>query len=385
MEEWKKGFRGVVSVVTGGGKTAFAEMCMLEFRQRYPAGRFLIVVPTTALLDQWYVSLEEDLGVLPHEITTYSGEHRSASPSVVSLFVINTAREWVDRVTTDLPTFMIVDECHRAGSEVNRLALGGVHAAALGLSATPVREYDTGFEEYIAPVLGSIIFEYDYQAARADGIVSPFELINVRVDLLPDEKRQYDELTTRIARMAGRLKRTSGSPEGLRRLLQRRAMVGASATVRIPVAAKLIEMHPGRRSLVFHERIDAAESIARILATRGTNVATYHSGIGESIRRENLRLFRKGVFECLVTCRALDEGANVPDTSLAVIASSTRSRRQRIQRLGRVLRVAPGKSHSSIYTIFATPAEELQLAKEAEGLQDVVEVKWMTGIAERNG
>src|SRR5437879_2326790 len=101
FEQWKKGLRGVVSVVTGAGKTAFAQMCMLEFRLRYPTGRFLIVVPTTALLDQWYVSLEEDLGVLPDEITTYSGEHRSTAPGVVSLLVINTARDWIARATTD--------------------------------------------------------------------------------------------------------------------------------------------------------------------------------------------------------------------------------------------------------------------------------------------
>src|SRR5690348_1503928 len=165
LEEWKKSFRGVVSVVTGGGKTVFAEMCMLEFHRAHPTGRFVIVVPTSALLDQWYVSLREDLGVSPTEIATYSGDGRSESPQPVNILVINTARDWVGRVSTGAATCLIVDECHRAGSEVNRLALRGQHAAALGLSATPVREYDEGFEEYVAPVLGPVIFEYDYQAA----------------------------------------------------------------------------------------------------------------------------------------------------------------------------------------------------------------------------
>src|SRR5438270_12387011 len=53
LEEWKQSFRGVASVVTGGGKTLFAEMCMLEFLREHPKARFIVVVPTTALLDQW--------------------------------------------------------------------------------------------------------------------------------------------------------------------------------------------------------------------------------------------------------------------------------------------------------------------------------------------
>src|SRR6266481_7568435 len=110
LEEWKKAFRGVASVVTGGGKTVFAEMCMLEFLRTSPTGRFVIVVPTTALLDQWYVSLREDLEVPPDDIATYSGGSRSEIPKPVNLLVINTARDWIIRVSAGAETFLIVDE-----------------------------------------------------------------------------------------------------------------------------------------------------------------------------------------------------------------------------------------------------------------------------------
>ena len=61
LDSWRQSFRGIASVVTGGGKTIFAQMCMASFRRRYPLGRFVIVVPTLALLDQWYVSLRGGL------------------------------------------------------------------------------------------------------------------------------------------------------------------------------------------------------------------------------------------------------------------------------------------------------------------------------------
>ena len=103
------------------------------------------------------------------------------------------------------------------------------------------------------------------------------------------------------------------------------------------------------------------------------------------IRRDNLRLYRQGIFDVLVSCRALDEGMNVPETAVAIVASSTASYRQRIQRLGRVLRPAPGKRMASIYTIYATNQEEERLKEEAAGLQNAEAVQWFRGSRPDDG
>ena len=105
-------------------------------------------------------------------------------------------------------------------------------------------------------------------------------------------------------------------------------------------------------------------------------MAVYHSRLAASFRRRNLDCFKDGQFDLLVTCRALDEGLNVPDAGTAVIAASTSSTRQRIQRLGRVLRPAPGKNRADVATLFATPAEEEFLRLEAASLADVAETNW---------
>jgi superfamily II DNA or RNA helicase len=63
LDAWvTAGWRGVVEVVTGGGKTAFAEMCVTTVAADLPEAKFVVVVPTQALLDQWYVSIQEELG-----------------------------------------------------------------------------------------------------------------------------------------------------------------------------------------------------------------------------------------------------------------------------------------------------------------------------------
>jgi superfamily II DNA or RNA helicase len=241
------------------------------------------------------------------------------------------------------------------------------------LSATPERDYDDGFEAVLAPALGPIIYRYDLNAAMADGIIAPFELVNVAVSLSPSEQLQYNKLTRRIIRTAKKLGADSPIVEAL---LRRRARISALAAVRVPVAIRLLEQQRGVRALVFHEDIEQAERLLEHLKTRNHSATIYHSKIGPSVRRDNLRLFRRGVFDVLVCCRALDEGVNIPEVRTAIIASATASNRQRIQRLGRVLRPAPGKTHAVVYTLYATQAEERRLTREAKQLTSARSVKW---------
>lgn len=295
---------------------------------------------------------------------------------MINLVIINTARLIGESLSVGADTFLIVDECHRAGSSENARALYGIHRAALGLSATPERDYDEGLEQYVVPSLGEIIFRYTYEDARRDGVISPFDLVNVGVDLTPNEQTAYDSLTRRIVIAASKVE--AGEDDArLKRLLMKRASVSANARMRIPAALKLVELTRGQRTIVFHERVQAANSLHRLLLERGYSSTIYHTGINPVVRRDNLRLFRKGLFDVMVCCRALDEGLNVPEASAAVIASSTASNRQRIQRLGRVLRPAPDKERATVYTIYATAVEEKRLQIESAQLADTASIEWL--------
>lgn len=382
LEKWSTARKGVVSVVTGGGKTIFAFLCMESFRRDCPDGRVIILVPTITLLDQWYVSLQEDFGVAEDEIASFSSQEKSAKVRKVNLLVINTGRIMVEKIAVEFPCFLIVDECHRAGSPENAKALTGNFAASLGLSATPEREYDEGFQKHVVPALGAVIFEYNYVQAFKDKVITPFDLINVRVDFLPHEQAEYDRLSKRAAMLFRQSKGDSEAEHKLKMILQKRAGVAAQARMRVPVAARITEEHRGARTIIFHERVSSATILHDILKKRNHSVCLYHSKLAPNWRRDNLRLFRQGVFDVLVSCRALDEGMNVPETSVAIIASSTASQRQRIQRLGRVLRPARGKTKAIVYTLFATDQEQKRLSNEAERLEGVANILWASGTRE---
>lgn len=352
MDRWMRRRRGVVSVVTGAGKTALAILICQRIWDRNPEQRVVIIVPTLALLDQWAVAIDTELLLASEDVALFSGEGRASSPARINVAVINTARA-LPRDFFGRDVLLIVDECHRAGSPENSRALRVDAVASLGLSATPIRDLDDGFETYVAPALGPIIYEYGYVDAKRDGILSDFALHHFRIPLTTEEARRYATLGSR----------GKGSK------------VPIDSPRRNAAAVAIVEQTVGPR-LVFHERVASATEIARLLDGRGERVGIYHSHIGPSIRRRNLELFKLGQFTTLVTCRALDEGVNVPDASVAVIAASTKSTRQRIQRLGRVLRPAAGKSLAVVATLFSSEEERLSLEAEADNLSEVAEVRW---------
>lgn len=373
-EAWGKTGRGVISVVTGAGKTAFALLLFEQLRAENSALRLVVVVPTIALLDQWWVALRTECGLTESDISTYSGEGHAAAPGLANILVINTARKIAASLVGDQPCLFVVDECHRAGSPENARALVTAADFTLGLSATPVREFDDGFERYVEPALGSVVYEYDYVAALRDGIITPFDLHNFKFSMTSAETRSYEQVSRRIAR-AWRDTTDPRHDSVLQRLLIQRSRISADSLHRVPAAVGVAERFPGRR-IVFHERINRADMIASLLDRRGERVALYHSQLDSSIRRRNLELFKVGSVTTLVTCRALDEGVNVPDAQVAVIAASTRSTRQRIQRMGRVLRRAQDKHNAAVCTLFATDVEERQLREEGERLGEIASTTW---------
>ncbi len=95
------------------------------------------------------------------------------------------------------------------------------------------------------------------------------------------------------------------------------------------------------RSIVFTQSIAASERAADVLARRGLPAGVVHSALTGSERQDVLRRFAAGEIRVVAAPRVLDEGIDVPVADLAVIAGASRSRRQMVQRMGRVLRRKP--------------------------------------------
>jgi superfamily II DNA or RNA helicase len=373
LDAWVENkFFGCFEVATGGGKTMFALLAIKELLRIRPNTRCLVVVPTTALLDQWFLTFQDEWGLADSEIKVLRGSDLIPD-AFINLVVINTARRLQDFDFSHDEILLIIDECHRAGSIKNSQCLIPGTLGAIGLSATPFRDFDDGFQDYVEPVLGPILLKYTLQDAINDGVLVDLKLTYVKVPFLGSEQRRYDDLSRRIALA---LNNKDISQERLEAILRQRARVYNNAFYRLPATASILESNRGKRALVFVEAIEKAQELRETLEGLGHSVTIYHSKISDSFRRSNLRGFRSGIFDVLIACRALDEGFNVPEAELAVIAAGTSSKRQRIQRIGRILRTLSGKNLGEVYTLYCSPVEERRLILEAEEFESVVLTRW---------
>ncbi len=368
LARWEtEGRKGIVEVVTGGGKTIFALACIEHSRP----DTTLIVVPTTALLDQWWEETANFFGLAFDEVHVITG-NKSIRVGTVNIAVLNTAAK-LHAEGRSRPSFLIVDECHKAASAQFRAALDVPKIGSLGLSATPERQYDDGLNEVLIPSLGPIIYQYDYKEASRDKVIVPFQLRNVVFELEDENRQQYDKLTKSIALAIK--KYGPDAPETVSLYLKRTRVLNLSLN-RVKLALRLIAANRDKRVLVFHEDIDACNLIHQVLRDNSVKAGIYHSKLTLRERAEMLAGYRKGHLKVLVTCRALDEGFNVPETEIGIIAASTATRRQRIQRLGRVLRPVGGKESATVYTLVATTPEISRLKEEEAELEGVAEVSW---------
>lgn len=368
ISEWEShNHRGIVSVVTGGGKTVFALSCI----DRLKPETSLIIVPTTALLEQWWEEATSYFDLALDDVHIVAGNGRLKA-GTINIAVLNTAAKLVKKTASTRP-FLIIDECHKAASDLFRAVLTLPSIATLGLSATPKRQYDDGLDEVLIPALGPVIFNYDYRDALRDKVIVPFELRNVIFELEEDRQAEYDKLTKSIARSIA--KNGMEADETVALFLKRARVLNLSLN-RIRLALKLVAGNRGKRTLVFHEDVEACDLIHSILQSNGVKCGVYHSKMTTRARVSMIAQFRKGEIDVLVSCRALDEGFNVPETELGVIAASTATSRQRIQRLGRIVRPAQGKSSAVIYTLVATSPEVERLKAEEEQLEGVADVTW---------
>lgn len=400
-------YRGIVHVVTGAGKTRFALEALDELLGEHPDLVVRIVVPTIPLAHQWKKVLLHHAASEEMRPGFFGGGRRDDPDCRVMIYIINSAREALSgHIRRDLalghPVFLICDECHHYQSKENRKIFGflsddipeGAGYYSLGLSATP---FGTGDDRILTRSLGKRIFQYGFGKAVEDGVISPFTVCEISASFYPHEYKKYLELSEKIGLALSRLKKGCPALEAMGKkefmktvsamardadmdpedpaaafliLTYQRKMVTNLSASRIACGISLIERLSGRdRILVFCERISQAETFVAMVRKQFGNVCgIYHSEMIKEARTRVLDEFREGRIRILVSCRCLDEGIDVPDANIGIVLSSSAVERQRIQRLGRVVRRSPGKSSACLYYIYIR--ESSDDAAYLQGLDD---------------
>jgi len=157
--------------------------------------------------------------------------------------------------------------------------------------------------------------------------------------------------------------------------LRARRDAAAQAAGKLTVAAAIAPTLHGRKALVFCDTVDQAELAARMISRHGPLAEELHGGLAADKRRIRMAQFRNGNLPVVVAPRVLDEGVDVPDADVAVVLAAFRSRRQMVQRLGRVLRVKEsGRVARLVIVHSADTMEDPGGGAHEDFLDDVMEV-----------
>jgi superfamily II DNA or RNA helicase len=146
-----------------------------------------------------------------------------------------------------------------------------------------------------------------------------------------------------------------GIPRGAEMLLFERARIVKAAAAKVPLAVEILtaEYRPGQRWIVYCDSEAQLADVRSALRAAGFNPRAYTSAMPAD-RGATIRWFTD-IGGVLVAIRCFDEGVDIPGITHALILASSKNPREFIQRRGRVLRTADGKTLAYVHDAIVVP------------------------------
>jgi len=338
LTKWKiNNRRGCIVLPTGTGKTVIALEAIKETNTST-----LIVVPTLNLVEQWYeqvynlVEGPDQLGKLGGgseeirtiTITTYDSAYLKSS------YLGNKFE------------FLIFDEVHHLGSDKYSL-IGEQFISPLRMGLTATIEREDGKHMNIYKLVGNVIYNQDFHELSKDNHLAKFRLKKIKISMLPEESYRYNKTMNEYKQLLRdskifypikleKLIMLSGKNPNLRKalLLKNEALdIALNSQAKVTELENILKQNLLKKIIIF----TVHTKLAYIISDRFLIPVITHRTKNDE-RNHILANFKKGLYKVIVTTKVLDEGTDVPDANMGIILSGTGSKREFIQRLGRVLR-----------------------------------------------
>ena len=389
------GRHGIVEAVTGSGKTNVALAAAADAHRR---GLFvLVVVPSRVLMEQWTARLNE---FLPQCKVGRLGDNFDDKPKNCDVLVTtrHSASAKSPVPPTDSGGLIIADECHGFGGGILRKSLLHEYQERLGLTATLERS-DDAVEKTLLPYFGGVCYRYGFEEAIFDGVCAQPRVAFIAVPLSDQERSDYDateadlvearQLLRDIPDMpqdsfadflsaVAHLAENDAGPNGrtaeiyLSAFGKRREIVATSQS-KYEVLDKFVPLiTDAEGSLLFTQTVKAANhAVAKLDPLLQIDIIT-----GTTARKKREQILgdlRIGKMDAVAAPRVLDEGIDVPDVNLGIVLSASRTRRQMIQRMGRILRRKPLGSGARFVVLFSSGTLEDPTSNERYGFMEEIE------------
>ena len=387
-----QGGGGILSIATGGGKTKTALITSTEIQDGHDGHLCVVILaPSRPLIRQW-ASDVRDFAMEPVVLTGMNPAKRleeldrlsiafgTSQPRTEVLVLTSSlfsqkdspVREWLEELRESVATVLIADEVHNLGTSSFMNNQPDFFAYRIGLSATPIRQYDPdGTDQLFDFFGGPPVFEFTLRDAISAGCLVPYRYYLHVVEFSNAEMDHYEELTEQLAQAGFRVTddgRTVGLTPRVERLLrERRALVEQADSKLAALERTLQQMNPPsiQKTLIYTSakptvlgkprQITAVNRLLQDL--RITSHQYTAAETGTSTSQGFLQRFGSGDYQVLTSMKVLDEGIDIPQTDSAFLMASSTVEREWVQRRGRILRRSPGKEFANLHDFVVVPPD----------------------------
>ena len=327
------GCRGVLEMATGSGKTITSMICAHRVHEEERPLLIVVAAPYVPLIEQWCDEIAP-FGLRPVNLTTAGSAAKRANElqrlrrrlrtglSNVEVVVVShdtlCTEEFRDAVRAfDCARVLIADEAHNLGRRSFIEDPPEFFEYRLGLSATPVRQYDNEGTEALLQFFGPVAFRFALEEAIGQCLVE-YDYYVHAVYLTDIEMDEWFELTGRIKKNAWRSE--GGKPDEYQaKLLRDRRALLETASGKVSKLEALLEEEDARslqHTLVYTsdkgpEQLNHVNDLLR-----NKNILYHQLTAEETGNRERtnriIKSFQDGEIQVLTAKRVLDEGVNIP-------------------------------------------------------------------------
>ena len=402
-------FEGIFSIATSGGKTLAA----IVSANRLPKDILIVVlVPTKDLAEQWEKVIKdydpnaetiicdsdyEWKDKLARKLNKFQEGNENISIQnrnyvlVTDSSAIGTPFLENFRYLNRNKLMVIGDEVHHYGSTESRKILDIRAKYRLGLSATHRRGWDEIGTNAIINYFGRALSEAGYTIAEgiAEGRLSKYSYYPFMTVLESDEFEKYYQLTEDINKLHPK---DDGSTmqfeieKVLEAKLNQRAHVVKNARNKSKTYKEIIKEKPILPYMIFG---DDGKQLAKLEKAHVEIIKEINKNSNEILSDnyfeysgETEKKARKIILEQCVQHKrpifamyCLDEGIDIPEFNGAILVSSARSKRQYIQRRGRILRQSKKEQIAQLFDIVVFPPKQEDEVRKRAALK-IVETEY---------
>ena len=239
--------------------------------------------------------------------------------------------------------------------------------------------------------LAPTVFTITIDECVQKGLVAPYDIYCIPVELTDVERAAYKKANNLFVQCKYRLGGFDAFNEANRILRGGQGDKGAAAQFFNAIRQRKAVVQHAENKLHMASHIRDHHQDDKILTFSGTNEFTnlmaqaldgyvYHSGLSKKKREYTLELFNESESAVLCSTKALNQGFDVPDVGVGIIAGLESKALPMIQRVGRLIRFKEGK-RGRVYILYVKDSQEEKWMNQAtKTLHNVKRVDSLTNL-----